>query len=877
MDSKELRERFLRFFEERGHLVLPSSSLVPQGDPTLLLTSAGMVQIKPYFMGEAKPPRPRLASCQKCFRTTDIELVGDAWHLTFFEMLGNFSVGDYFKKEAIGWAWEFVTHWLGLPKERLWITVFLDDDEAVGYWRGVGVPEERILRRGEEDNFWGPAGETGPCGPCSEILYDLGEEFGCGRPTCGPDCDCGRFSEIWNLVFTQFYQDEQGQRMPLPRPNIDTGMGLERTLAVLQGKSSVYETDLFLPLLERLSKLTGRGYDDEASRRAMRVVVEHGRAVTFLIGDGVVPSNEGRGYLLRRVLRRAARFGRLLGLEEPFLSELAEVVIDLMGEVYPELGLSRGYILEVIALEERKFQQTLSTGLALLEEVLEELKGRGRKEVPGEEVFRLYDTYGFPLELTAEIARENGFSLDPTGFEHKMQEQRERARAAQKFGLGEKSPYAELGFEYSEFAGYEQLKVESKVVGLLAGGQRVEVASTGQEVEVILSRTPFYGEMGGQVGDKGEIRGRQGRMVVEDTQRPLPELMVHRGRVVEGELRVGDWVEAEVDAARRWDIAQNHTATHLLQAALRGVLGTHVRQAGSLVAPERLRFDFTHPLPLSSEELEEVQRQVNENIRRNLKVEASIVPYSRAIESGALALFGEKYGDRVRMVEIKAPDGGRVSAELCGGTHVKNTGEIGFFQVVSERGIGSGLRRIEAVTGRGAEAFLRERLSALEKAAVLLESSPEEVPEKLSGLISELGEVRRRAKDLELELLRRLAEDLLSQVERVDGVAVVAARASASNMELLRQMGDFLKEKLGSVVVVLAVIWDNRPRFLCMVTPDLVARGLHAGKLVKRIAQVTGGSGGGKAEIGQAGGRDRSKLDQALKIVPRLVKEALQS
>lgn len=876
MDSKELRERFLRFFEERGHLVLPSSSLVPQGDPTLLLTSAGMVQIKPYFMGEAKPPCPRLASCQKCFRTTDIESVGDAWHLTFFEMLGNFSVGDYFKKEAIGWAWEFVTRWLGLPKERLWITVFLDDDEAFGYWRGVGVPGERILRRGEEDNFWGPAGETGPCGPCSEILYDLGEEFGCGRPACRPDCDCGRFSEIWNLVFTQFYQDEQGRRMPLPRPNIDTGMGLERTLAVLQGKSSVYETDLFLPLLERLSKLTGRSYEDEASRRAMRVVAEHSRAVTFLIGDGVVPSNEGRGYVLRRVLRRAARFGRLLGLEEPFLSELAEVVIDLMGEVYPELGLSRGYILEVIALEERKFQQTLSTGLVLLEEVLEGLKGKGKKEVPGEEVFRLYDTYGFPVELTAEIARENGFSLDLTGFEHKMQEQRERARASQKFGLGEKSPYAELGFEYSEFAGYEQLKVESKVVGLLAGGRPVEIASAGQEVEVILSRTPFYGEMGGQVGDKGEIRGRKGRIAVEDTKRPLPELMVHRGRVVEGEMRVGDWVEAEVDAARRRDIARNHTATHLLQAALRGVLGTHVRQAGSLVAPERLRFDFTHPLPLSSEELEEVQRQVNENIRRNLKVEASIMPYSRAIESGALAFFGEKYGDRVRVVEIKAPDGRRVSAELCGGTHVRNTGEIGFFQVVSERGIGSGIRRIEAVTGRGAEVFLRERLSALEKAALLLESSPEEVPEKLSGLISELGEVRRRAKNLELELLRRSAENLLSQVERVDGVAVVAARASASSMELLRQMGDFLKEKLGSVVVVLAVIWDNRPRFLCMVTPDLVARGLHAGELAKKVAWVTGGGGGGKAEIGQAGGQDGSKLDQALKLVPRLVKEVLQ-
>ena len=881
MNSAQIREGFLKFFEEKGHTVLPSSSLVPHGDPTLLLTSAGMVQIKPYFMGEATPPNPRLASCQKCFRTTDIDSVGDTTHLTFFEMLGNFSVGDYFKKEAISWAWEFVTERLKLPKERLWITIYLDDDEAFKYWQEIGIPEERILRRGEETNFWGPAGEAGPCGPCSEIHYDFGEEFGCGKPTCGPDCECGRFFEIWNLVFTQYYQDERGNRSLLPKPNIDTGMGLERTAAVMQGKNSVYETDLFLPILEQVSRLSGHKYgEDNLIDRAMRVVAEHGRAVTFLIADGVIPSNEGRGYVLRRVLRRAIVFGRKLGLEEMFLSEIAKVVINQMGGIYPELTNKREYILSVIDLEENRFNQTLTMGMNLLDEIVAEAKDKGELTLPGKQVFKLYDTYGFPKELTAEIAAESGLSVDLEGFEKEMELQRERARAAQKFGLKDKLAqkfYQDLGFKATEFVGYAKTSHNAKVIGLLVNKEPVETAFQSQEVEIILSETPFYGEMGGQVGDTGEIKGPKGKIRVTDTTRPLPDLFVHRGRVEEGIISVGEEVEAKVDFERRLDIARNHTATHLLQAALRKVLGEEVRQAGSLVAPDRLRFDFTYLVAPSKEELREVQHLVNEAIRQNLKVSSKIVPYSQAIAEGALAFFEEKYGDKVRVVEIKHPQSGEViSAELCGGTHLQSTGEIGFFQIVSERSIGAGMRRIEAVTGRAAEDFVEKRLAILDELAAQLETSPTEAREKLSSLISQFNAERKRARDLEVELWRQKAQSLLSEISRVDDVTVLAAEVSASDMEILRQMGDWFKDKLGSVVLVLGVVWDDRPRFLAMVTPDLVAKGLHAGKLIKQVAEVTGGSGGGKAEIGQAGGKDKNKLGEALRLVPELVRQALE-
>ncbi|MFP3975025.1 MAG: alanine--tRNA ligase [Dehalococcoidia bacterium] len=878
MNSDQVKETYLTFFKEKGHTVLPSSSLIPQGDPTLLLTSAGMVQIKPYFMGEATPPNVRLASCQKCFRTTDIDEVGDATHLTFFEMLGNFSVGDYFKKEAIAWAWEFVKERLQLPQDRLWITIFLDDDEAFEHWIQTGVPRERIVRCGEEDNFWGPAGDTGPCGPSSEILYDLGEEFGCGRPDCGPACNCGRFSELWNLVFTQYYQDEHGNRTPLTSKNIDTGMGLERTAAIMQGKDSVYETDRFSPIIDCISRLTGKNYgEDKSSDKAIRVVAEHGRSATFLIADGVIPSNEGRGYVLRRVLRRAALFGYLLGLKEPFLTQIAEVVIDQMGNSYPELLTRKDHIIRAIDLEESRFDQTLNTGMNLLDQMIEQDKESGVSSISGEQAFTLYDTYGFPVEMTKEIAADHGLSVDLEGFEQEMEKQRERARAAQKFGAGDKAAqrvYEQLDVAPTGFAGYDSFSCETRVVALLVEGEPVGTASAGQEAEVILAKTPFYGEMGGQVGDTGEIKGYNGKVAVSNTTRPLDDLVTHSGKVEEGSISVGDSAEAEIDRERRLDIARNHTATHLLQAALRQVIGDDVSQAGSLVAPDRFRFDFTYLIALSKEELAKVQRIVNENIRRNLRVSSRVVPYSQALAEGALAFFGEKYGDEVRVVRIEDSNSSEVvSTELCGGTHVQSTGEIGFFHITSERSIGSGMRRIEAVTGRGAEALVNERFSVLENAAEQLETSPSDVRQKLSEVLSELDTERKRAKDLEAQLLRTRAESLLSEVSEVNGINVLTAEVATSNMDLLRQMGDFLKDKLGSAVIVLGTTLDGNPRFLAMVTSDLVSQGINAGDIVKRVAEVTGGGGGGKPGMAQAGGKDRSKMDEALRLVPQLLKK----
>ena len=874
MTGDEIREVFLHFFKEKGHEVVPSSSLVPQADPTLLLTSAGMVQFKRYFTGEATPPHTRLASCQKCFRTTDIDSVGNSKHLTFFEMLGNFSVGDYFKKEAITWAWEFVAQRLKLPTERLWITIFLDDDEAFGYWREVGVPEEKIIRFGEEDNFWGPAGDTGPCGPCSEIHYDLGAEIGCGKPDCGPNCECGRFVEIWNLVFTQYDQQEDGRRLPLPKPNIDTGLGFERTAAAVQGKPSVYETDLFAPLIELASRLAGKGYGvDEATDKALRVVAEHGRAITFLIADGIVPGNEGRGYVLRRVLRRAALFGRKLGLEEPFLGELAQAVVSQMGRQYPELVEKRDFILDIIAAEEERFNQTLSVGLNLLDSIIEEAKARRNVTISGGEVFRLYDTYGFPKELTAEIAAENGLTVDSEAFEEEMERQRERARASQKFALNEEKAeaYTSLGAPPTTFVGDERLKHSSTIVALLVNGDPGEIASKGQEAEVVLRETPFYGEMGGQVGDTGEIRGPKGSMTVTNTVRHTEkgsELIIHQGKVVEGQISTGDEVEAIVDEGRHLDIARNHTATHLLQAALRQVLGSQVQQSGSLVAPERLRFDFTHVGTISKEQLNEVQRIVNEMVRHNLPVRSRKTSYSEAIAQGALAFFGEKYGEEVRVLEIGEPV---ISAELCGGTHVNSTGEIGLFLIADESSIGAGMRRIEAVTGRGAEELVATQLSIVEEAAQELKVSPSDIMDRISALQKELDAERKRALSLERELLKHTVDSLLGKAESIAGITVLAAKVPASNMESLRYTGDLIKERLDSVVVVLGAVYNNQANFVAMVTPDLVARGFNAGQIVKQVAAVAGGSGGGRAEMGQAGGKDKRKIDDALKLVRRLI------
>jgi alanyl-tRNA synthetase len=881
LTGDELRQAFLSFFQERGHKVIPSSSLVPHKDPTLLLTSAGMVQIKPYFLGLETPPSYRLTSCQKCFRTTDIDSVGDSKHLTFFEMLGNFSVGDYFKEETISWAWEFVTKYLKLPEERLWITIYLDDEESFGYWRRLGVPADRILRFGDEDNFWGPVGNSGPCGPCSEIHYDLGEQFGCGKAECKPNCDCGRFSEIWNLVFTQYNQDPDGRRSPLPKPNIDTGMGLERTLAAVQGKSSPYETDLFSPLVSRMCSLAGKEYGrDENINRAIRIVAEHSRGIAFLIADGVIPSNESRGYVLRRILRRASLFGRKLGLSDPSLDEMTHLVIGAMSHVYPELMASESLITEVTRLEEEKFIATLDTGLSLMERLIREASSQVRKKLTGEEVFRLYDTYGFPPELSAEIVKEKGLSIDWEGFQAEMKRQRERGRAAHKVdvavGLKVGASVVHRRTPGStRFVGYSTLRHRSTVVVLLPEGKwsenQLDSVSQGQTTGVVLRETPFYGEMGGQVGDAGEISGERGRILVTDTVRHSvkgKELVIHLGKVIEGQISVNDAVEAEVDQKRRLDIARNHTATHLLQAALRQTLGSRVYQKGSLVGVERFRFDFSHLTLVTEGELTEIRRQVNEWIRQNLAVKARRLPYADAVAEGAIALFEEKYGEEVRMLTIGEP---AISRELCGGTHVKSTGELGIFLITSESSIGTGLHRIEAITGRKAESVIESRSAALQRIAGEVESSLEDVPDKVKILIDELEAERKKGLSLERELSRKIVKDLPAQAEHVSGVTVLAARVPALTVPILREMGDILRDRLTSAVIVLATVYNEKPSFLAMVTPDLVARGVHAGGIIDEVAKITGGGGGGKAGMAQAGGKDASKVDEALKLAKSIV------
>jgi len=870
LTSDEVRAAFLKFFEEKGHTVIPSSSLIPHGDPTLLLTTAGMVQIKPYFLGEAAPPNPRLASCQKCFRTTDIESVGDVNHLTFFEMLGNFSVGDYFKKETIEWGWEFVTRVMGFSPERLWVTIFLDDDESFQYWRDTGVPAERIQRFGEKENFWGPAGNSGPCGPCSEIHYDFGEEYGCGKTTCGPNCECGRFSEIWNLVFTQYNQDEAGNRSLLPKPNIDTGMGLERTVAVTGGRPSVYETDLFAPLIECIATLAGKKYGtDQDSDNSMRVVAEHGRGITFLMADGVIPGNDGRGYVLRRLLRRTALYGRRLGEDKPFLIEVAKTAIQHMGQVYPELVNRQDFILKVIELEELRFRETLNTGLELIESVMVEKATQKAKEISGKDAFRFYDTYGFPVELTREIVAKSGFSVDMDGFEKEMEKQRERARAAHKFELKDIVKLEEqLELEKTSFTGYDYLDRQAVILSFLVDGKSAGLIGEGQQAGLILNTTPFYGEMGGQVGDTGEIIGAAGRFVVTDSVRFPPDIIVHQGYVIEGSLSVGEEVQAKVDKERRLDIARNHTATHLLQLALRQVLGEHVQQRGSLVAPDRFRFDFSQLVSLSREEIAEVQKIVNEKIRHNLVVQPVETYYKEAIAEGAIALFDEKYGDVVRVMKIGEPV---ISAELCGGTHVNTTGEIGFFHIISESSIGSGLRRIEAVTGRGAEEYISQRLSSLDNIAGSLGILSENIQDKLSDMVVELDRERKQTLNLERELARKEAESLLGQAEVINGITVLSARVTSSNQQILREMADFIRDKLKSGVIVLGAVHEDRPVFLAAVTPDLVGKGYNAGEIAKRVAGVAGGGGGGKPGLAQAGGRNPAKLDEALSLVKSLV------
>ncbi|MDA8217541.1 MAG: alanine--tRNA ligase [Dehalococcoidales bacterium] len=864
MHSSEVRRTYLDFFREKGHLVVPSSSLIPYGDPTLLLTSAGMVQMKPYFLGEATPPSRRLTSSQKCFRTTDIEQVGNERNLTFFEMLGNFSVGDYFKEGAISLAWELVTERYGLPADHIWITVYPEDDEALTYWRDViGVPAERIVK--DPENWWGPAGETGPCGPDSEIYLDRGVELGCGKPDCRPGCDCGRFLEVWNLVFMQFNQDLERRRTPLAMKNIDTGMGLERMAMVMQGTPSVYETDLFMPIIRRAEALANVKYGNGGSiDYSLRVIADHSRAVAFLIGDGVLPGNEGRGYILRRVLRRAVRHGRLLGLEEPFLGKTVQAVVDLMKGAYPDLGEREAFISRVVNVEEAKFNQTLTTGLTVLDGVIAGLGEHQRTEIPGEEVFRLHDTYGFPMELTAEIAADQGLTIDNEGFEEAMGRQREQARKAAKFGLGERPPveiYQQLPVREAEFRGYDNLIVETVVVGLIVNGEAVESANVGDEVEVVLRETPFYAEGGGQLGDTGRIVTDTGAVLVTDTQQPLSGLIVHRGTVRDGTVQVGQPARAKVDRARRLDMARNHTATHLLHRTLRELVGTHVQQAGSFVGPDRLRFDFSHFEPLTAEQLRQVSQAVNERIREDLAVSATTTTYAEAVAAGAMALFGEKYGDSVRMVSIAD-----YSRELCGGTHLRATGQIGLFLILGEGSVGAGLRRIEAVTGRAAERYVYEQLDTVAGLQNQLQS--QDLAGKVSELTLELQTQRRQLGELQRDRLRHTVDDVLAARREVDGISVVAAKVDVPSRDSLRDLGDMVKARIGSGVVVLATVTDGKPAFLAMTTADVK---VHAGDLVRQVAAVAGGGGGGRPDLGQAGGGEPSRIADALEKVPEML------
>ena len=881
MRSDEIREAFLSYFESKDHLRVASSSLIPVGDPTLLLTSAGMVQFKPYFAGETDPPNRRLTSSQKSFRTVDIDEVGDATHLTLFEMLGNFSIGDYFKEGAIEFALEFVTARLGLPQDRFSATVYTDDDDSHALWLAAGIPEERIYRFGDEDNWWGPAGLEGPCGPCSELHYDFGPERGCLEDSCGPNCTnvmndlgevCNRFVELWNLVFMQFYHNLDGSRPLLPAPSVDTGMGLERAAVVLQGADTIYETDLFTPAIRRLERMTGRSYgSDVDTKYAMRVVAEHARSSTFLIGDGVVPGNEGRGYVLRRVIRRAVRHGRRLGLDGSFLGEVCDVFVEGMGGVYPELSNHHEFIRTVVRMEEERFQQAFQNGYAVLTDAL-----AGGDTLPGEVVFRLWDTYGFPVEMTQEIASEQGVDVDIAGFDRQMEAQRERARASARFG-GDRAKirvYESLGVGATKFLGYEQLATSSVVVGLISGNEVVGEVSEGEEVEVVLVETPFYPEGGGQVGDSGDIAGLNGRIEVSDTQTVMPGLIVHFGRVAQGTVTQGDTVEGRVDPVNREDTARNHTATHLLHAALRQVLGDHVRQAGSLVAPDRLRFDFTHVQPVTDEEMWTVQVLVNEKIRQNARVQQSEDSYTAAIRRGALAFFGDKYEEQVRLIEIA--NGATFSFEVCGGTHVERTGEVGSLYLLNESSIGAGMRRVEAVSGRAAERLVWERFSRENRLARTLQTTPTELEERVEGLLSDLETAKRDMEALDRRLSIQAAGGLLASKQQVAGVTVLAERANATSVEALREVGDWLRDKLGSGVLVLGAVMNERPVLIAMVTRDLVDRGLDASRIARDAAKLIGGGGGGRPDIAQAGGQRADRLDDALKAVPELVRQACE-
>jgi alanyl-tRNA synthetase len=885
--GNDIRSAFVDFFGRQGHTHVASSSLVPKADPTLLFTNAGMVQFKDVFTGAEQRPYRRAVTAQKCVRAggkhNDLENVGrTARHHTFFEMLGNFSFGDYFKEAAVAFAWEFLTTTLGLPPERLWATIHEGDtgmqlgpdEEARALWRRY-VPDARIVACSTKDNFWS-MGDTGPCGPCSEIIYDQGPGMGCGRPTCAVGCDCDRYLELWNLVFMQFERSGDGVLTPLPRPSIDTGAGLERLAAVLQGVTSNFDTDLLRPIIAFMEDLSGVRYGaGPQTDVSLRVIADHARSTTFLAADGVLPSNEGRGYVVRRILRRGLRHGRLLGLDEPFMAKVTGRVVDLMQGAYPDLAEAREHVARVTLAEEEQFGHTLRVGLRLVESLVEEQKAEGAAAIPGAEIFRLYDTYGFPVDLLRDIASDHGLALDEPGFESAMAEQRTRARESW-VGSGE----VEIPNGLKELIGtvrveglwYATRTAEARVVAILIGDARqpVDALEEGASGEVLLDRTPFYPEAGGQVGDTGSLAADGLAAEVEDARRPVPGLVLHRVRVKRGTLRRGQTVRAAVDEARRRMTAKNHTATHLLHAALRQTLGDHVKQAGSLVAPDRLRFDFTHFSPLSPHEVDRIEESVNAQVWENRGVTTQVMSLDEALASGAMALFGEKYGEQVRVVSVP-----EFSTELCGGTHVGATGEIGLFKIVAQGGVAAGVRRVEAVTGPGAYQHIKREAQVLTETAARLKARPLELVEKVEKLAETSRDLEREVQRLQARLLGGTLERLLAGAADVDGVRVVGALVEAADAKGMRELGDRLRDRLQSGVVALAMQGDGKVTWVTMVTQDLTGR-LHAGHLARDLAKLTGGGGGGRPDMAEAGGKDPGRIPDALATLSELVRGQLK-
>lgn len=866
MTGNDVRRTYLEYFAKYNHQIVRSSSLVPQDDPTLLFTNAGMVQFKRSFLGEEKRPYNRATTSQKCVRAggkhNDLENVGyTARHHTFFEMLGNFSFGDYFKEKAIEFAWDLLTNGYGLPADKLWVSIYLDDDEADELWRQkVGVPAERIVRFGEEDNFWA-MGDTGPCGPCSEIHLDRGEAHGCGEPDCKLGCECDRYLELWNLVFMQFNRDESGILTPLPKPSIDTGLGLERMASVLQDTSTNFETDLILPITNQTEEMCGRAFGSSFETDvALKVIADHSRAAAFLIGDGVLPSNEGRGYVLRRIMRRAVRYGRNLGLTKPFLHHTARKVFDIMAPNYPELKEADAFITNVIENEEVRFSETLDHGLKILNEALGEIRAKGEGQVPGELIFKLYDTYGFPTDIVKDVVRDEKLELDMDGYNAAMERQRAQSRSVASFASAAEA-YTNLSSRgiQTQFLGYQTTESSGKVLALVIDGSEAETAGPDQEVEIVVDKTPFYGESGGQIGDQGAISAEDLNLAVTDTIKDPTGLFIHRGRVRSGIIRKGQTVTLSVDGDRRGDTALNHTATHILHAALRRVLGDHVKQAGSLVAPDRFRFDFTHFAQVTSEELARIETFVNDHIRQNDPVIIEEMDAETAFNSGATALFEEKYGDRVRVVQL-----GDFSKELCGGTHTGQTGNIGLFKIVAESSIAAGVRRIEALTGKAAVGHIQETDDLLQHVGRLVKAKPDEIAQRLEKLLADNRALSRQLREVKTKAAATVLEDADSDTQVINGVKVIVKKVTVDNPAGLRELADRFADRVQSGIIVLASAAGKKVMLIARVTKDLTGQ-YHAGKIIKAVAAEVGGGGGGRPDMAQAGGSQPENMDRALK------------